>query len=452
MTINDQSGRVGELDRLKTNKREPQPPVRPNDLFARPRQMLRLIGKGFKKDHILLWTSSLTYITLLSIVPLLALAFSILKAFGGLERASDRLMPFIMQNLAAGSAEKVSEYLTGMIDNVHAGGISGVSVLALFWSVTGLLSNIEESLNEIWGVQKGRPLFQRFTNYIVLIVMGPLLLSVSLSALMSLPGLPVVNTILDFLPFGRKLLLLPPFFFTWTIFTMAYRMLPNTAVRLRPAVIGGVVAGTGWELAKLLYIWAAKSIFNYGPIYGSLAALPIFLLWIYITWLIFLCGAQLSYFSQHIKDIGLDIDAELVSQRTREFAALRMMLEIGKDFFQGQTPRSVKILAAHAHIPEQVFRDIARIFTEGRLIVPAEAEDGPAYVPARPLDKIMLADILSCLRSSGGTGLSPLADIETIFIKRLQDDLEKTLALTTKDLDLKQLIKGLYESDQPPLQ
>lgn len=411
--------------------------------ISRQVRIWRLVARGHGQGHILLWAFSLAYMTLLATVPVLALAFSMLKAFGGLERANERLMPFMMENLAAGSAEKVSEYVTGVIKNVDAGGISGVSALVLFWTMTVLFSNVEKSVNEIWGVRTGRPLYQRITNYTVLVVLGPLLLSVSLSAAVNLPRLPWVSTVLTYLPLSGKLFSVPPFLFTWTIFSLAYRMLPNTSVRLKSAVVGGIMAGSVWEFAKLLNIWTAKSLFFYGAVYGSLATLPIFLLWIYITWLIFLMGARFAYADQNLKEFELDAGGERISERARAFAGLRFMLEVCRDFSQGRPARPLKTLAAHVHIPERVLGDVAEALVERNLLVSFVTEAGPAYVPARAVDKIFLMDVLVGLQTWGGVSFSPVADAETKCVQRLQENLEETMARVQENVDFQQVIREL---------
>lgn len=259
-----------------------------------------IIVSGFEKHKLTIRASALAYTTLLSIVPLLAVMLSLFKAFGGLEKSLDRIQHFILENLAAGSGTAVMDYLDHFIDSYHSGAMGLIGFSLLILSVIALLATIEKAFNDIWEIPKKRPFVRRFTVYWSMITIGPLLLALSLMVTGLLQSNKLVHEVLALSGREQFLLARVPILTTWALFTGLYLIMPNTNVKIRSALVGGIIGGSLWELAKYGYtIYAAKALV-YSKIYGSFGIIPIFLIWIYYTWVVVLLGALITYADQHV--------------------------------------------------------------------------------------------------------------------------------------------------------
>lgn len=235
--------------------------------------------------------SALTYTTVLSLVPFLAIAFAVLKGLG----VQNALEPVLLQVAGESSREVVSRII-GYVNNTNVKSLGLIGLLTLLVTVISLLSAIEEAFNAIWGVTETRSLQRRFSDYLSVVVVGPLLLMVAMSMTTSLQSQWLVQWLIQHTWFGEAILLLfrlVPYVSVWIAMTFLYSYIPNAKVPLRSALLGGVVAGTIWQLTQWAYFHFQVGVANYNAIYGALAALPIFLVWIYTSWLIVLFGLEL---------------------------------------------------------------------------------------------------------------------------------------------------------------
>jgi membrane protein len=228
--------------------------------------------------------SSLAYTTILSIIPVLALSFVIFRAFGGLERLYNTLEPFILSNLSQGTSKDVMQRISGLINNVSAGTIGAGGFLGLIFTSMSLMLSIENSFNRIWKVVNTRSWFHRIASYWLFITLGPLALSVGLGIATS-SHFPLTQ----FLPSWSG-----GFALVACLLTLVYKYVPNTQVRWKYALISGFWTTVIWNLTRLGYDLYVARIASYNRIYGSLAAIPILLFWIYLTWLAILAGAALT--------------------------------------------------------------------------------------------------------------------------------------------------------------
>jgi len=233
--------------------------------------------------------SSLAYTTILSVIPLIAVSFSIFKAFGGLENLYGTIEPFVFENLAEGSDEKTLETIRSFIGNIHAGSLGVGGLVGLLFTSMSMLSSIEKSINRIWKAPLTRSLFQRITLYWFFITLGPLGLAVAIGAATSL-DLPLSK----FLPSGT-----PFFFILVAVFYGMYRYVPHRRVHWKSALISATGAAFVWLIAKMGYGIYVRKVVSYDRIYGSLGAIPILLVWIYLAWLVVLTGAAVSASLQH---------------------------------------------------------------------------------------------------------------------------------------------------------
>ena len=262
-----------------------------------------IMVQGYGKNLLPVRATALAYTTLLSIVPFLAVAFSMFKAFGGMEKATEPIKAFILSNLTTGTGSAAVQYLDQFIENFRSGAVGLIGFVLLILSIIGVLASIEKAFNDIWGIPNTRPFIRRFTTYWTLITIGPIFLGISLSITGALQSNQLVTQILSLSGAEKFLVGKIPWLVTWGLFTALYLVMPNIRVKVRAALLGGIFGGTLWEIAKYGYtLYAAKVVTQY-KVYGSLGIVPIFLVWIYYTWLVVLLGAQLTYADQHVSGL-----------------------------------------------------------------------------------------------------------------------------------------------------
>ncbi len=278
-------------------------------------KLLQLLGFAFSNfldNNSLLRATALSFTTLLSLVPLLALAFAVLKGFG----VQNRLAPLILNQVAAGSEVVVSRVIA-YIDNTNMSSVGAVGLIALLYTSISMLANIEEAFNVAWGVSQTRSLYRRFSEYLSVLVSAPLLLLAATSITTTLESRQLVDWLWarsylsDVLLF---LLSLTPYLSVWIAIFLLYIFIPNTRVRYRSALIGAVLAGTLWQLAQWCYIHFQVGAGNYNAIYGTLAALPILMVWIYVSWIIVLFGMEVVAAHQNLPTFRRDIRGKDISQ------------------------------------------------------------------------------------------------------------------------------------------
>lgn len=237
-----------------------------------------------KEAQLFMNASSLAYTTILSLIPLLAVSFAIFKAFGGLERMVGTLEPFLLNNLAEGTSDDVIQRIREYIANAHASAVGAGGFIGLVLTSMSMLSNIEKAINRVWRVNGVRPLFQRISSYWLFVTLGPVALAVVLGATTTSEV-----SIVRFLPSGTGV-----FFMMVGIFFCVYRYVPHCEVRWPFALIGAFFTSICWNLARMAYSLYTKNVVSYDKIYGSLGAVPILLLWIFIVWVVILTGAAFS--------------------------------------------------------------------------------------------------------------------------------------------------------------
>jgi len=360
-------------------------------------QFMSFTSSKFIADDSLLRATALSFTTLLSIVPLLALAFSVLKGLG----AQNKLAPLILNQVAAGS-EVVVNQIISYIGNTNMTSVGVIGLVALIYTAINMLGSIEEAFNVVWGVSETRTLYRKFSDYLSILVSAPLLLLAATSITTTLQSEALVNWLLERTYFGGLflfLLQLIPYLSIWSALFLLYILIPNTRVRYRSALIGAVLAGTLWQLAQWGYIHFQVGAGNYNAIYGTLAALPILMIWIFLSWVIVLFGMEVVAAHQNLATFRRDIRGRSVSQCLKELVALAALRHIAEAFHKGEPGWSDQRLAVRLRIPRHIMCDTLAQLEATRYIVHS-AEQG-TYYPARELDQIELAGVLHSLRSEG---------------------------------------------------
>ncbi|MGD8353182.1 MAG: YihY/virulence factor BrkB family protein, partial [Pseudomonadota bacterium] len=284
-------------------------------------RIILLTFRGFVENRCQLRASSLTFYSLLSIVPVMAMAFGVAKGFG-FQRTLQREVGKIL-SAHREIAEQIMNFANNLLDNTRGGLVAGIGFAFLVWTVVKVLSNIEHSFNEIWGVQESRTWVRKVSDYLSLMFLLPLLFLVSSAATVVVAGqVKAIMTHVSLLgylaPVIHVLLRLLPLLVIWFMFTLLYIFMPNTHVKIRAALVAGIAAGSAYQLFQFLYVTFQIGVAKYNAIYGSFAALPLFLIWLQASWMIVLSGAELSFATQNVDTYEFEPDANLASPAFRK--------------------------------------------------------------------------------------------------------------------------------------
>lgn len=396
-----------------------------------------LINAGFTLHQGTLRAAALTYTTILSLVPVLAIAFAILKGLG----AQNTLEP-VLQKLAGDSQETISRIIA-YVNNTNFKSIGAIGVMALVVTVITLLENIEMAFNTIWGVRETRPLQRRFSDYLSVVVVGPILILVATSMTSSLQNQWIVKWLLQHEYFGEAVLLvfrLSPYVSVWIALVFLYIYIPNTKVRFNSALLGGILAGTAWQLAQWAYFHFQVGVANYNAIYGTLAALPVFLVWVFTSWLIVLLGVEIVCIHQSRRHVGAYSGANGWSQASHEERALALMLQVCRHFREGgPLPVAAQLARELALRQDQVDKGVETLAGLGYLVKTGGSEAG--WLPAREPSEMQVSQLLAALRGSTESGdASPAAlAMAADIIRRDAENSRLALkAMTLHDLLLAQ--------------
>lgn len=410
--------------------------------MLRQLQTAALVGRDFLMDRCLLRASALTYSSLLAIVPLLALTFALLKAFG----VQNLLEPFILERLSVGSEEVVAS-IVGYINNTQVGRLGALGLVLLLFAVVSLLTNVEESFNHIWGVKGTRSLMRRFSDYLSVILVGPVLLISAISMTTTLTSHAFVQKMMQIEVVGSALLFLfkvTPYLFMWLAFAALYIFMSNTKVEWKPALIGGVFGGTLWQLAHWGYVNFQIGVAKYNAIYGTMAALPIFMVWLYLSWAIVLLGLQVTYAKQNLRISGRDLRDDEVSTLGHEQVALSILVVLADRFMVGESPLSQGQLAQMLSVPPRLCGSILSRLNDLGFVSEACPPGGRRcrYQLGRAADRLSIAEVIKKMRTFGAE--VPLrADLKQVQVsleicsslERMED--EGLAGLTLRELCLR---------------
>lgn len=341
---------------------------------------------------------SLVYTTLLSLVPLLAFSFSVLKGLG----VHNQLEPILFDALSTlgPRGQELGERIMGFVDNVRADVLGSIGLALLIYLIISLVQKVEASFNYVWHVQQPRSFAKRFSNYLSVILVGPLLITAALGITATVSNNEIVQELAGIEPFGTLLLVFSrmlPYLIVIAAFTFVYVFVPNADVRLGPALVGGTVAGLVWQTAGWVFATFIAGSAKYVAIYSSFAIVLTFMIWLYLNWLILLVGAQVAFYVQNPNFVEKTGGRLTLSSRLREILALEIMYLVGGSFQERRGAWNVKRLATHLQIPADAVAMVAsRLERAGLLLMTDEAEG--RFVPGTGLERIALLDIHSAVR------------------------------------------------------
>lgn len=355
-------------------------------------------------DRVQMRAKALTYSTLFSIVPILALLFAIAKGFG----FSNLMESLLRKGIAIGgnTVDTILSFIDSYLEHTHSGVFVGVGLFVLLWAIISLTGNIEQSMNMIWGVRKQRSYFRKITDYFSMFLLLPIILilisgwSIFMTQVyQGLEGLLFLSTFMSFI------IKATPYLLMGLIFTGMYIFFPNTKVQFRHAIVPGMLMGILFQAFFYFYINVQVKISAYNAIYGSFAAIPLILFFINIAWCIVLFGVELTYVSQNIRQYSFSQDVENVSNRFYDFSCILFMSLICKRFEQGGQPYSLPELACEADIPYRLAGKVINELEDDGLICsvgdPDAKSDNYRYMPTMDINSLTVGYVLRTLDTSG---------------------------------------------------
>ena len=374
--------------------------------FLNQTRVIILSLRGFSESKCSFRASALTFFTLLSIVPIIAIVFAIARGFG---------YQMVVQNYVVDKlqnhpdiAQNIINFANSYLETIKGGAIAFVGIITLLWLTIKLLSNVEISFNDIWGIKKHRGFATRVSNYITVILVCPVLVIASSSLTVFInakiqalsENVALVQTISPFIFFIVRL---SPYCLVWLLFVFIYFAIPNTKVNFKSALCGGLIAGTIYQVTQFIYIRFQVGVSNFNAIYGSFAALPLFLVWIQVSWLIVLLGAEISFAHQNVHTYEFEPDCLSISNSFKMLLALGIIRLLVKNFQKHEPPWPAEHIADYLGIPIRLTRQILQDLTEAGLIslCSLDGEEKNGYQPAQDPDILTIGYVIDTLNQYG---------------------------------------------------
>ncbi len=392
-------------------------------------KILTITAKGFGAHTLNIRSAALTFYALMAIVPIAAVVFGVVKGFGIDQKFIESLHTSMPQYNTL--IDYVIEFADNLIQRTKGGWLMGVGSVVFLWAIIKVFSNIESSFNHIWEVHKSRSLARKMSDYLTIIFIAPLLwvASNSLSIyLKSTIAYYTGNTVIEFL------YTVASFIAAWFMFTFVYKMMPNTKVKFSCALNAGIIAGTIFQIFQIVYLYIQSEVSAYNAIYGSFAALPLFLIWMQASWQILLFGTELSYAYQNIYSYEKELEVGEINYRTRTKVMVSVMCEVIKHFKQNKGAISPETIASNLEMSSRLVFDVIFELDKANLIcaVKDDSEDKISkYIPARDINTIRISDVIMAIQEQG-KDISEIACCDnvnkiSVQIKSLEDTMEDSI-------------------------
>lgn len=361
--------------------------------YIRTLRLVVVAFSDFRDGALSIRATSLVSTTLLSLVPFLAVTFSVLKAFG----VHQQIEPILAQGLEplGEKGAEISARIIEFVNNLKVGALGAVGVAGLFYTTYSLIDKIEEALNHIWRVRHSRPLARKFTDYLSVVLVGPVLVFTVFAATASAQSHWLVQWVLKIEPLGTAVgwaTTLMPFALLCVGFSLLYKFVPNTQVQFSSALVGGVTAGILWQFAGMIFASFVSGSVRYSAVYSSFAILIIFLLWVYVGWLIVLTGAQVAYYHQHPSAYLTRLRWKQNTAAFREHLALTMLVHMTRRYLAHEPPYQEQDLATKLGVPLSALEDIVEDFIDHGLVYRTVEPRG--MMLGRPPDQVFVLEIL----------------------------------------------------------
>jgi len=405
-------------------------------------RVLILSIRSFDEDKCALHASALTFYTMISIVPVAAMAFGIAKGFG-----FEKMLVEQLRDKLAGHEDilaNVIQFSHSLLQNTQGGVIAGIGLILLFWSVLQVLGQIENSFNDIWGIKQQRTIGRKFGDYLSLMLICPVLIILSGSVTVFITTQVTLITekvaILGNLSFLVFLLLkLLPYTLLWGVFTFLYIFMPNTKVRFSSGLLAGVITGTIYQVLQWLYIRFQIGIASYNAIYGSFAALPLFMAWLQLSWRVVLYGAEISFAHQNVDTYEFEPDAHQASRRIKTLLSLQITHHLIRNFIRREKPLMDRDISNQLEIPIRLVNEILFDLVKCRIVSVTDTEGERGYQPALDINALSIQYVIDAMEQQGANTM-PFAhtpEFETLSV------LLETFGKTIERLPDNKLLKDL---------
>lgn len=397
------------------------------------------LGRDIVFGQLTLRSMSLVYTTLLSVVPLIAFSFSILKGLGKHKELEPLLFDFLAPLGAQG--QEITEQVITLVDNVKGGVLGGVSLAFFIYTAISMVQKVEESFNYVWYVSKPRSFARRFSEYFFVLLIGPIVMVTALGMLASIKSNAVVQLILENESLGPIFVVVSeftPYLLITGVFTFLYMYMPNTKVKFQSALVGGLAGGILWASAGAFFATFILYASRTQLIYSGFAVAITTLIWLYLSWLILLIGAQLAFYYQQPAFLRIGRREPRLSNSMRERLVLNVMYLVGKAFRDPDETTSVAEISRQLKIPSIALAPVTNALENAGLLITTEKEE---LLPGREMSRIALTDILAVVRTQGETG-SYRDPAWSVDIDILGAEIDHALSKVTREQTLSELLDG----------
>jgi len=413
-------------------------------------RLLYALARDMTRSNLSLHAMSLVYTTLLSLVPLLAVSFSVLKGFG-VHNQIEPLLGNVLSPLGTNGRE-ITTKIIGFVDNMQVGVLGSVGLAMLLYTVISLIQKIEQAFNYAWRVTDVRPFAQRFPQYLSLLTLGPVLFFSALGLSASLGNNQFVQSVMHMAPMGvlmETLSLVAPYLMISLTFAFVYLFVPSTRVHLSSAILGALIAGLLWESVGSLFGKVMAGSTQYTAIYSSLAILILFMIWVYLGWLILLIGTTIAFYHQNPEYLATrDRDARL-SNRVRERLALAIGVSIAERYLKGEPPPNAEMLAKQLRLARNQVACMLEILQRTHTILPTVPDDPPSYVLARAPEGIGIKDLLDAVRAFEEGNGRYREPAQSEAVREIESRIDAALADSLRGITLRDLAAA--ETTAPPV-
>lgn len=442
-----------ELDRLPFHRRQ----------LVRIARLGYLCARGFLEDRSGMRAMALTYITVLAMIPVLAFCFAVAKAVGATTTLRERVINGFLDNHldssgpdAPPSIVELRTTIDGVLDHAEAldlRGVTTVAIVVLLWTVLKTLGAIERSFNEIWGVRRSRTFVRKVSDYLSITIVTPILLVVSVTLTTAAHDNSVVARLRDVSWIGTSIdqvFRFLPLASVWLGFTFLYFLVPNTKTRFTSSVLGGVVAGTLWQLAQVGHVRFQLFLANYEPLYAGFAALPIFLVWLQVSWMVVMVGAQLAHAHQNSLSYQRIARTRDADHAFHELVAMRAAVRIARAFLRGEEPWTSGMLAEDLELPEPNVEQALEPLVEAGILVPTGESSEAGFVFAADPGVVRVEHVLGAIRGERPSeilGATPADEQLAHLLGQLEDE----AALSSSNRSLRELAESFEDAGAEPV-
>jgi len=409
-------------------------------------RIIVLAARGFSKDKVEIRASALSLYSLLSVIPVIAIAFAIAKGFGLDQNLEAMILNSKDFEAQSGFLKPLLENAKNTMQSTNGGYIAGVGVVILFWTVISLLNQIETAFNHIWQISTPRPWYRKFADYLTIMLIVPILLVLSSSITVFVSTelnefMEKARILAFFKPIIGLLIKFAPIFLTWIMLTLLFIVMPNARIKFIPALVSGIISGTALIILQWLYLDLQIGITKLSAIYGGLAAIPLFIILLQASWLIILLGAELSFANQNVSRYEYESGALNISHFQKRALVLMIMHMITRNFTVGEKPISAETLSKTLKIPIRLVRDILEDLSSANLvsIIHDHELKERLYQPALDVHKLSVTYVLSRLDRKGKDQKIFIKTKEYDRVVSMLDKFEKLAAKSDSNILIKDL-------------